>query len=56
VGAGQWQSVEAATEAVIQLTGKVAPVDENVAAYEKVYAQYRALYPALKPTFDGLAG
>jgi hypothetical protein len=26
-----------------------------VTAYEGFYTQYRALYPALKPTFEGLA-
>ncbi len=55
VGAGRWSSVEAACDATIRLTGQVAPVAPQTAVYDKLYAYYRALYPALKPTFDGLA-
>jgi xylulokinase len=55
VGAGVWPSVPAACAATIQITGRTAP-DENTDAYRKLYPEYQALYPALKPTFDRVAG
>jgi len=55
VGAGAWPSVPAACAATIQITGRTAP-DENMDAYRKLYPEYQALYPALKPTFDRVAG
>jgi xylulokinase len=55
VGAGAWPNVPAACAATIQITGRTAP-DENVDAYRNLYPEYQALYPALKPTFDRVAG
>jgi len=54
VGAGAWESVEAACDATIAVTGRDEPVAEWTAAYEALYPRYRELYPALKPTFDAL--
>lgn len=54
VGAGQWSSVSEGTDAVVQLTGSVAP-STDVSRYSDYYELYRALYPVLKPTFDQLA-
>jgi len=54
VGAGAWPSVEAACDATIAVTGRDEPVAEWTGAYEAAYPRYRALYPALKPTFDQL--
>ena len=54
VGAGAWADVPAACATTIQITGRTAP-DDNVAVYQKLYPEYRALYPALKPTFERLA-
>ena len=51
VGAGAWPSVPAACAATIQITGRTAP-DGTVDTYRKLYPEYQALYPALKPTFD----
>lgn len=51
VGAGAWSSVPAACAATVHITGSTAP-DENAQIYRKLYPEYRALYPALKPTFD----
>jgi xylulokinase len=50
VGVGAFASVEAACAAVIRTTGTVAP---GVAreTYERSYARYRALYPALADRF-----
>lgn len=55
VGAGVWPSVDAAAAACVQLTGSTRPQAEGVARYEKVYALYRQLYPALKELSHGLS-
>ena len=36
-------------------TGQTAPDAATVDRYEPFYAQYRALYPALRPIFQGVA-
>jgi xylulokinase len=56
VGAGIWSDVDAACNTAIHVTGSTAPTAKTAAHYEAVYAQYRALYPALKPTFELMAG
>jgi xylulokinase len=48
VGTGTWGSVDAACQATVKQTGRTAPVAETVARYERGYALYRQLYPALK--------
>jgi xylulokinase len=55
VGAGAWPSVPAACKATITVMDHTIPQPEQVAAYDALYPQYRALYPALKPTFDAVA-
>jgi len=55
VGAGVWQSVDAACAATIHLTGNTTPNATAVHTYNNVYAQYRQLYPLLKPVFANLA-
>lgn len=55
VGAGIYSSVPEACKAVI-LPDKVQnPIEENSREYERVYAVYRKLYPAMKSCFDELA-
>lgn len=54
VGAGLWPSVEAACDATVCVTGRTEPNPEAVAAYDAAHAHYRALYPALQPTFAAL--
>ncbi len=54
VGAGLYASVEEATEAAIQITGRTAP-GENAAIYPAAYQLYRGLYPVLTGAFQGLA-
>lgn len=49
-GAGVFPSVEAACDATIQVTGSTRP-GAGCAAYEQLYPLYKALYPALTPTF-----
>jgi len=56
VGARAWPTVEAACDATISVTGRDEPVGEWSRAYDALYPRYRELYPALKPTWDALAG
>jgi xylulokinase len=53
-GAGVFASVPEACQAVIEITGRTAP-GPDVEIYQHLYPLYRALYPALKPTFNALA-
>ncbi len=53
-GSGVFQSVEAACDATIQITGSTKP-SKDQAIYEKLYPIYRALYPSLSPQFNKLA-
>ncbi|HXF60209.1 MAG TPA: FGGY-family carbohydrate kinase, partial [Caldilineaceae bacterium] len=55
VGAGVWPDVDTACAATVHITGSTAPNAATAACYDAVYAQYRALYPALKSTFQGIA-
>jgi xylulokinase len=50
VGAGAFDSVTAACDATIRVTGKTTP-SRNVSVYESHYPLYRELYPALKSVF-----
>ncbi len=52
VGAGLYRSVEEACSAVIKVMSSTPVVQENAAIYEKYYDVYRALYPALRPSFS----
>ncbi len=55
VGAGIYKSVPEACRAVIKPEKIQEPIAENTAEYEKVYAMYRKLYPAMKQCFAELA-
>ncbi len=54
VGAGTWSSVSSACAATVRAVETVAPQPEVVVRYAACYPLYRALYPALKPTFETL--
>jgi len=55
VGVGTYASVEEACDAVVK-TQPAARVDEtNAALYDRLYASYGELYPALKSTFARLS-
>ena len=56
VGAGVWLDVPSACGASIQVTGVTRPNPQQVESYHKTYSIYRDLYPALKPSFDQMAG
>lgn len=49
-GAGAFDSVEAACETTIRITGRTTP-GEQQAAYTAIYPLYRDLYPALREHF-----
>ncbi len=51
VGAGTWEDVPAACEAVVKVITSTPPDPNQVEAYRKAYPRYRQLYPALKPSF-----
>jgi xylulokinase len=53
VGLGWFASVEAACRELVRLGDAIEPSGDAV--YEDAYARYRALYPALAPTFHSLA-
>jgi xylulokinase len=55
VAAGWHSTVEAASEALVRVTPMDAP-GPAAAAYAEAHEAYRALYPALKPTFHRSAG
>jgi xylulokinase len=55
VGAGVFASVEEAVAQTVHITERTVPIPENVQHYERLYPLYRALYPALRSTFQSLA-
>lgn len=55
VGAGAWSSVAESCQATVKTVEQTRPRPAIVACYETAYGQYRALYPALKPSFQALA-
>lgn len=51
VGAGIWQDVPSACNAVVRLSGTTRPDPSQLETYSKAYSIYRELYPALKGSF-----
>ncbi len=56
VGAGRWASVPEACAETIKVVESTEPSAEAKAAYAEIRPLYRALYPALKAVFHGVAG
>jgi xylulokinase len=52
VGAGVWKDVPSACAATVKISGSTRPDPAQMEAYRKAYPQFRALYPALKPSFQ----
>ena len=52
VGAGLWSDVPSACSAAVKITGAIRPDLAQSNVHHKAYMLYRALYPALKPSFD----
>jgi xylulokinase len=55
VGAGVWPDVASACGQTIAVTGADEPVGEWRERYARMHEIYKAMYPALKPTFARLA-
>jgi xylulokinase len=55
VGTGAWPDVRQACAATIQVLDQARPQPGAVQGYESLYALYRGLYPALRPTFEAVA-
>jgi xylulokinase len=51
VGTGRFATVAEACQSAIKVASSVAPIAENVRAYNRFYPIYRSLYPALKGAF-----
>ncbi|MCL2054922.1 MAG: xylulokinase [Oscillospiraceae bacterium] len=56
VGAGVYESVPAACEAIIKSAQVQQPIEENTPVYDKYYKLYTELYPAVKEKYAVLAG
>ena len=54
VGAGFYESVPAACERMVAVTGRTVPLRQNYELYKGFYEIYRELYPALAPAFRRL--
>src|SRR5947209_1686005 len=55
VGSGWWKDVETACAETIKVVGSTTPYERHAEIYREMYEQYRALYPNLRETFNGLA-
>lgn len=53
VAAGEYESIEAACDAMVKVTMTVEPDPELAKLYEKQYQEFRKIYPALKDVFAG---
>ena len=51
VGCGQFESVQAAADALVSVASTVEPDPALTVAYEKRYQQFRRIYPAVKQLF-----
>jgi xylulokinase len=48
VGTGVWPSVDDACDLAVGVGRRVAPIEKNAALMERMYAEFRKLYPALR--------
>jgi xylulokinase len=49
VASGVYGSIQEACEATVRVVERTVPTPENARVYAKLYDEFRALYPALKP-------
>lgn len=54
-GCGAYPDVVTATDSLIKVVGSVSPDTELVELYNKQYAKFKKIYPALKPIYKELA-
>ena len=52
VGCGEYASVKACADALVNTTSTIEPDPEAAARYEEKYRKFRAIYPAVKPLFQ----
>lgn len=52
VACGEYESVQAAADAIVEVVDSVYPDPELAAKYEDRYERFRQIYPACKPLFD----
>lgn len=52
VGCGVYGSVEEIAEKMVKVVDTIEPDPSNAAKYDEKYAQFKQIYPALKPVFD----
>jgi len=55
VGAGVWPNIDTACAQTISTRDHVTPNKDVVTLYDSLYAQYKLLYPTLKPVFHNLS-
>ena len=55
VGAGMYDSVPEACQAVIRTKQVQEPIPEQIPVYDRCYQMYRSLYPAMRNSFKALA-
>ena len=54
VGCGVFESVQAASDALVELASVTEPDPELTARYEQQYRKFRTIYPAMKHLFPEL--
>ena len=54
VGCGQYESVQAASDALVEVASTVQPDAALIAKYEARYQQFKKIYPACKELFAAL--
>ena len=55
VGCGEYVSVQACADALVDVASTVQPDPAVTARYEEKYQQFKKIYPACKPLFAELA-
>ena len=56
VACGAYKTVEDAASAIVKISETEEPDTELTRKYEKRYAEFRTIYPALKEVFGNLGG
>lgn len=56
IGIGAWSDAATAVAAGVRLGERIEPDAADADRYARLYDEYRALYPALRPTFTALSG
>jgi xylulokinase len=54
VGARNWESVDEACAAVIEVTHRIKPHPTDAAVLQRAYQRYRKIYPALRAVLNGV--